>query len=476
MGHAATTESYKLYSNDEFKSLVKSNHAPADAKLRKSYTADVIKAPGSDPSRRIYRWTISTITRDRDKDTLDPNGWQLDNFKSGGVIPFAHDYHALPVAKPLSVFVQDGKLVSDADFTDTAEIYPFADMVARMVEKNILRCASVGFAPIKYVYNEPANGMDFSEQELLEWSVVPVPSNPDALLQAKSLGIDVAPFKAWAEEMLDHYHGDNAGAYYTQADLEQVIKMLKSKKIITVKGTKKDELGGDLPAPVGGTDIQPANPAVAAGTGVAVCPRGASCPKDADEAIESCSAAECPLRGESAHPPIQAPSGDHGAASANLVSIKAALVTASAALQAAISAFDIKGSTSTGETDPGPGKPMRDADGSTDGDMSTDDMDMNGKDSTDGEMCGTTGLNPLSTAAENMDHARSLETPVYVIQFERSPDEIVVELVESVSKTYDIDKGELQQMIRHTIAESITEIAKDSATREINRQRGRIND
>ena len=471
MGHASTIDSYTLYSNDAFKSLVKSKHAPSDAKLRKSYTATVIKAPESDPSRRIYRWTISTAVRDRDRDTLDPNGWELADFKKGGVIPFAHDYHALPVAKPLSVFMQDGKLISDADFTDTADIYPFADMVARMVEKDILKCASVGFNPMEYVYNEAENGMDFKRQQLLEWSIVPVPSNPDALVHAKSLGIDVSPFRQWAEEMLDHYHGENAGAYYTQADLEQVVKMLKSKKTVTVNGNKTDDLGGNVPKPVGGDSVQPATPQPASGhTGDPLCERGADCPIKPDQAIESCTAAECPLRGESEHPPVQTPSGDHGAASATvLIKIDQPSLDQLSKLNDSLSEHikNLRALQKVESTSSSTG----------DGKMSTDD----GMCDTTGESKDSTGLNPLSTAAENMDHARSLDVvehaPAYLLEFdERSPDEIVVELVESVGKTYDIDKDELETLIRHTIAESITDIATDAATREINRQRGRIND
>jgi hypothetical protein len=55
-----------------------------------------------------------------------------------------------------------------------------------MVKRGFLRATSVGFRPKrdKYSWNEERGGIDFEEQELLEFSVVPVPSNPEALLSA----------------------------------------------------------------------------------------------------------------------------------------------------------------------------------------------------------------------------------------------------------------------------------------------------
>ena len=48
-------------------------------------------------------------------------------------------------------------------------------------------------------------GYKFLKQELLEFSAVPVPANAEALIQARSKGIDTLPFKAWAEEILDNW-------------------------------------------------------------------------------------------------------------------------------------------------------------------------------------------------------------------------------------------------------------------------------
>ena len=40
---------------------------------------------------------------------------------------------------------------------------------------------------------------NFKRQKLLEWSAVPVPSNPEGLAQARSFGIDTTPIIGWAD-------------------------------------------------------------------------------------------------------------------------------------------------------------------------------------------------------------------------------------------------------------------------------------
>ncbi len=49
---------------------------------------------------------------------------------------------------------------------------------------------SVGFAPLKYAFTDDPQrryGIDFLEQELLEFSIVTIPANPDALLDPGQL-------------------------------------------------------------------------------------------------------------------------------------------------------------------------------------------------------------------------------------------------------------------------------------------------
>jgi len=66
-----------------------------------------------------------------------------------------------------------------------------ADSVYKMIKSGMLNAVSVGFVPNfdKIIYGEKKGQprTTYTEQELLEISVVPVPSNPNAIVTAKSV-------------------------------------------------------------------------------------------------------------------------------------------------------------------------------------------------------------------------------------------------------------------------------------------------
>lgn len=188
-----------LISIEDWRKSVEAGEAPDDAMLRKQFVASVEKVGEGDS--RVRRFIISTASRDRDHDSLALDGWRLENYRKNPVVLWAHMYRELPVAQSLRIEVGEA-LISEAQFA-TRDEYPFADTVLRLIDGRYLRATSVGFRPLKYVYNAEEAGYDFHEQELLEYSIVPVPANPEALQQAKSAGIDLLPLKGWAERVLD---------------------------------------------------------------------------------------------------------------------------------------------------------------------------------------------------------------------------------------------------------------------------------
>lgn len=166
--------------------------------LRKQFSARV-----KDVGQRTLRFTISTNSLDRDGDTINPEGWDLSNYASNPVVLWAHDYRALPVARAMKVWATGTRLMADAKFAEP-ELYPFADTVYRMYKEGFLSAVSVGFLPKKWAFAEGDDryGVDFQEQELLEFSCTPVPSNPEALVAASAAGIDTRAIKGWAREVL----------------------------------------------------------------------------------------------------------------------------------------------------------------------------------------------------------------------------------------------------------------------------------
>jgi HK97 family phage prohead protease len=165
--------------------------------VRKGVVPDVIELVND----RTVRFVISTQAVDRDNDTINPKGWDLSAYQKNPVVLWAHDYTTLPVGRSTTVEMRDGKLVSECEFAD----HEFADTVYRLVKGGFLKATSVGFQPKAFTFNEKRGGFDFSEQELMEYSIVPVPSNPEALIDmkgAKAAGIDVEPMLRWAKAII----------------------------------------------------------------------------------------------------------------------------------------------------------------------------------------------------------------------------------------------------------------------------------
>jgi HK97 family phage prohead protease len=154
---------------------------------------------------RTKRFTFSDDTVDHAGDTINPKGYDLSVFHPNPVALFAHASWEPPIGRASNIGVQGNKLKGDIEFAGP-EIYPFADTIFRLVDGGFLKAVSVGFLPKKWAFstdrNRP-NGIDFKEQLLLEISVCPVPANPNALSEARSLGIDTRPLIKWAEKVLD---------------------------------------------------------------------------------------------------------------------------------------------------------------------------------------------------------------------------------------------------------------------------------
>lgn len=205
--------------------------------VRKQFTLEEIGKGEKTPDGLQLSFTISTPHVDRDKDIINPGGWKLAHYRKNPVVLWAHQTTEPPVAKSLEEWVDEDKLTSVALFTPK-DLNPFGYMIGEMYAKGFLRAVSVGFQGLNWSYSKEkgrAGGMDFHEQELLEYSCVPVPANPEALLEAKSAGIDLIPLKEWAEKILD---GDGTGisrekaAVYYRASKENKTISLPVKKQI----------------------------------------------------------------------------------------------------------------------------------------------------------------------------------------------------------------------------------------------------
>jgi HK97 family phage prohead protease len=181
-----------------------------DAAVRASEMDTEIKA-GAEGDRTV-QFTISTPSVDRMNDTIAVDGWKLDNYRKNPQVLFNHQADTtIGIAE--KVWIEDNKLKAIAEF-QPPEISRFADAIYRMLThpKKFIRAVSVGFRPLTYSFTEDpkrAYGINFLTQELLEFSVCSIPANQDCLMDAKSVGIDIAPMLDWCEDQMKRA-GDNA--------------------------------------------------------------------------------------------------------------------------------------------------------------------------------------------------------------------------------------------------------------------------
>jgi HK97 family phage prohead protease len=232
----------------EFKDLIcEGKEIDENMYVNKFFDTEIKEIEGLDLR---LQFAISTGSVDRDNDTIDPFGWELRNYRKNPVVLWAHNYDELPVGRSIREWVEDDRLKSEAEFT-SRELYPFGFMVLQMLRNKFLNTTSVGFKPKEWMFADDENrefGVDFIKQELLEYSIVPVPSNPEALVDAKGVGIDLEPLREWAEKTLDGVYGES-GLWLPRSKVEKVYDLLNGeKKIFDVSvGNNDDEKDVDEP-------------------------------------------------------------------------------------------------------------------------------------------------------------------------------------------------------------------------------------
>jgi HK97 family phage prohead protease len=142
-----------------------------------------------DVGDRTVRFVLSDGTVDRMGDTVAVGGWNLTAYRSNPVVLFAHDSSSPPVGRARRVWTDGTRLLADVEFAPP-ETYAFADTIYKLVKGGFLKSGSVGFLPVDYEFSErPTGGIDYKRQELLEFSIVPVPANSNALIEAQAKGL-----------------------------------------------------------------------------------------------------------------------------------------------------------------------------------------------------------------------------------------------------------------------------------------------
>ena len=162
----------------------------------------------SENDNRTVEFVFSTAAKDRHRTVLNQDAWELDNFNRNGIAGYMHDvYGDGLLAKPdpddvigkARAWVDGDSLRGEITF-EPADLNEKADKVYRKIQFGSLNAVSVGFVEKGAGRMGDEEGEDkeayyFAGQELLEISVVNIPSNPEALKSRD--------FKPWNETQTD---------------------------------------------------------------------------------------------------------------------------------------------------------------------------------------------------------------------------------------------------------------------------------
>lgn len=156
---------------------------------KKIYKFFDIEIKSTDEEKREIVAVGSKQVSDRDGDIVKIDGIKLTNYRKNPVVLWAHNHSDLPIGKATKVWKEDNKLMFKIQYAKPEE-YGFADTVYKLTKGGYINAFSIGFAPDwdKAEKNEKSKyGYVFNESELFEISAVPVPANPMALVQSKSI-------------------------------------------------------------------------------------------------------------------------------------------------------------------------------------------------------------------------------------------------------------------------------------------------
>lgn len=167
----------------------------ADQKIIRKFSAETKALEDS----RSLVVTITTDTPDRDGDVVVPKGGKFENFLKNPVVLFGHKYNEPFIARADELVPDDHDVKAKVTFPAKG-IYPFADMLYEL-SKFLPPSWSIGFQPdMSQAEKLPGGGYRFNSWELLEFSMVPVPANPEARTILMSKGFTDEQIKEFTEQ------------------------------------------------------------------------------------------------------------------------------------------------------------------------------------------------------------------------------------------------------------------------------------
>lgn len=137
---------------------------------------------------RQVEFVISDETPDTFGTVFKVSGWDFKRYEKNNLVLYVHksnDPNPDLVIGTSTIRIEGSQVIGLLSF-EPEDINPLAEKIWRKVKHGTLKMASIGANPKKGHWGDEKLGEDrdviyFDEQELLEWSIVPIGSNPEAL-------------------------------------------------------------------------------------------------------------------------------------------------------------------------------------------------------------------------------------------------------------------------------------------------------
>ena len=218
-----------------FESLDAYQRGLTEAPVVQKFAMGYASSPNDD---RPLTVVASDESVDRFGDVVGADGWDLWAYKRNPVFLWAHDYTRTPIGRSSWVGIDGTRLVATLEFAPTE----FAQEVETLYRQRFLRAVSVGFRAQAFSFRKGRDGnvegVEYTGQELLELSAVPVPANPSALAKALDGGLAAPRLKSM-------FTFDLPPARIDPADARRVIAELRRLRHLVGRGTGVAE--GDFP-------------------------------------------------------------------------------------------------------------------------------------------------------------------------------------------------------------------------------------
>jgi hypothetical protein len=205
-----------------------------------------IAEPEMVESDRVLRYAISSDRPSRRGIVIRQAGRDTSNYHQ--VVLWGHDWCRWdsapnpPIGKTVGMGIDsvDGfaRTIAMAAFAGKAQNYELAETVFLLGRDGFIPDCSIGADPLKWYIDEEKDQLVIEEWALLEWSLVPIGDNVDAVKLAaavQSYGLDFGPYVESVEALLQTLPA-RRGVYISQANAERFLRQMGLAGKITFSG------------------------------------------------------------------------------------------------------------------------------------------------------------------------------------------------------------------------------------------------